>query len=291
MDGIIIINKEKEFTSNDVVQIVKHTLNEKVGHTGTLDPNATGVLPILIGKGTKISKYLINHDKIYEAVLQLGMKTETGDGEGSILEKIEVSNDTMEEENVNKVLLSFIGKQSQTPPMYSAIKINGKKLYDYAREGKKVEIPIRNIEIYNMNLIEISLIEKQIKFRVECSKGTYIRTLCEDIAERLGTIGFMKELNRIQVGEFNIAQSVKINELKEKKKNMEYLRNHIISIEKLFEGKEIVKLQEKELEKFLNGVKIDIDKKDGIYKIYDDKEKFIGIGVEKNKKMKRDVIL
>lgn len=291
MDGIIIINKEKEFTSNDVVQIVKHMLNEKVGHTGTLDPNATGVLPILIGKGTKISKYLINHDKIYEAVLQLGMKTETGDGEGSILEKIEVSNDTMEEGNVNKVLLSFIGKQSQTPPMYSAIKINGKKLYDYAREGKKVEIPIRNIEIYNMNLIEISLIEKRIKFRVECSKGTYIRTLCEDIAERLGTIGFMKELNRIQVGEFNIAQSVKINELKENKNNMEYLRNHIISIEKLFEGKEIVKLQEKELEKFLNGVKIDIDKKDGIYKIYDDKEKFIGIGVEKNKKMKRDVIL
>ncbi len=291
MDGIIIINKEKQFTSNDVVQIVKHTLNEKVGHTGTLDPNATGVLPILIGKGTKISKYLINHDKIYEAVLQLGMKTETGDGEGSILEKIEVSNDTMEEENVNKVLSSFIGKQSQTPPMYSAIKVDGRKLYDYAREGKKVEIPIRNIEIYNMNLIEISLIEKQIKFRVECSKGTYIRTLCEDIAERLGTIGFMKELNRIQVGEFNIEQSVKINELKENKNNMEYLRNHIISIEKLFEGKEIIKLQEKELEKFLNGVKIDIDKKDGIYKIYDDKEKFIGIGVEKNKKMKRDVIL
>ena len=247
MDGIIIINKEKQFTSNDVVQIVKHTLNEKVGHTGTLDPNATGVLPILIGKGTKISKYLINHDKIYEAVLQLGMKTETGDGEGSILEKIEVSNDTMEEENVNKVLSSFIGKQSQTPPMYSAIKVDGRKLYDYAREGKKVEIPIRNIEIYNMNLIEISLIEKQIKFRVECSKGTYIRTLCEDIAERLGTIGFMKELNRIQVGEFNIEQSVKINELKENKNNMEYLRNHIISIEKLFEGKEIIKLQEKEL--------------------------------------------
>ena len=262
MDGIIIINKEKQFTSNDVVQIVKHTLNEKVGHTGTLDPNATGVLPILIGKGTKISKYLINHDKIYEAVLQLGMKTETGDGEGSILEKIEVSNDTMEEENVNKVLSSFIGKQSQTPPMYSAIKVDGRKLYDYAREGKKVEIPIRNIEIYNMNLIEISLIEKQIKFRVECSKGTYIRTLCEDIAERLGTIGFMKELNRIQVGEFNIEQSVKINELKENKNNMEYLRNHIISIEKLFEGKEIIKLQEKELEKFLNGVKIGIDKKD-----------------------------
>lgn len=291
MDGIIIINKEKEFTSNDVVQIVKHTLNEKVGHTGTLDPNATGVLPILIGKGTKISKYLINHDKIYEAVLQLGIKTETGDGEGRILEEVEVSKDIIEVENVKKVLLSFVGKQSQTPPMYSAIKVDGRKLYDYAREGKKVDIPIRNIEIYDINLIEINLGEKQIKFRVECSKGTYIRTLCENIAERLGTIGFMKELNRIQVGEFNITQSVKINELKENKDNMEYLRNHIISIEKLFEKKEAIKLQEKELEKFLNGVKIDIDKEDGIYKIYDDKSRFIGIGVEKNRKMKRDVIL
>lgn len=291
MDGIIIINKEKEFTSNDVVQIVKHTLNEKVGHTGTLDPNATGVLPILVGKGTKISKYLINHDKIYEAVLQLGIKTETGDGEGRILEEVEVSKDIIEVENVKKVLLSFVGKQSQTPPMYSAIKVDGRKLYDYAREGKKVDIPIRNIEIYDINLIEINLGEKQIKFRVECSKGTYIRTLCENIAERLGTIGFMKELNRIQVGEFNITQSVKINELKENKDNMEYLRNHIISIEKLFEKKEAIKLQEKELEKFLNGVKIDIDKEDGIYKIYDDKSRFIGIGVEKNRKMKRDVIL
>ena len=291
MDGIIIINKEKEFTSNDVVQIVKHTLKEKVGHTGTLDPNATGVLPILVGKGTKISKYLINHDKIYEAVLQLGVKTETGDGEGKILEETEVSSNIMEAENIKKVLSSFIGKQSQTPPIFSAIKIDGKKLYDYAREGKKVEIPIRNIEIYNINLIEINLIEKQIKFRVECSKGTYIRTLCEDIAKRLGTIGFMKELNRIQVGEFNIEQAIKINELKENKENIEYLRNHIISIEKLFEKKEAIKLSEAELEKFLNGVKINIDKKDGIYKIYDNKSKFVGLGVEKDRKMKRDVIL
>lgn len=288
MDGIIIINKEKEFTSNDVVQIVKHTLNEKVGHTGTLDPNATGVLPILVGKGTKISKYLVNHDKIYEAVLQLGIKTETGDGEGKILEETLVSNEIMEEENVKKGLLSFIGRQQQIPPIYSAIKIEGKKLYDYAREGKKVDIPVRNIEIYNINLIEINSSEKQIKFRVECSKGTYIRTLCEDIAKKLGTIGYMKDLNRIQVGEFNIGQAIKINELKE---NKEYLRNYIISIEKLFEKKEAIKLSEAELEKFLNGVKINIDKKDGIYKIYDNKSKFIGLGVEKDRKMKRDVIL
>ena len=138
MDGIIIINKEKEYTSNDVVQILKHTLNEKVGHTGTLDPNATGVLPILIGKGTKISKYLVNHDKIYDATLQLGIKTDTADGEGQILEEKNFDKSILLEQNINKILQSFIGKQTQTPPMYSAIKVNGKKLYDYERKGEKI---------------------------------------------------------------------------------------------------------------------------------------------------------
>ena len=145
MNGIIIINKEKEYTSNDVVQIVKHTLNEKVGHTGTLDPNATGVLPILIGKGTKISKYLVNHDKIYKATLQLGIKTDTADGEGKILENEKIDKNILSEENINKTLKSFIGKQTQLPPIYSAIKVNGKKLYDYARNGEKIEVPARKI--------------------------------------------------------------------------------------------------------------------------------------------------
>ena len=230
MDGIIIINKEKEYTSNDVVQIVKHTLNEKVGHTGTLDPNATGVLPILIGKGTKISKYLVNHDKIYKATLQLGIKTDTADGEGKILENEKIDKNILSEENINKTLKSFIGKQTQLPPIYSAIKVNGKKLYDYARNGEKIEVPARNIEIYNIKLNKIDLQNNQIEVRIECSKGTYIRTLCEDIAKKLGTIGYMKELNRIQVGEFNIEKAIKIQELKANKNNIDYLKKRLTQI-------------------------------------------------------------
>ncbi len=291
MDGIIIINKEKEYTSNDVVQIVKHTLNEKVGHTGTLDPNATGVLPILIGKGTKISKYLVNHDKIYEATLQLGIKTDTADGEGKILESKEIDKNILSEENINKTLKSFKGKQTQMPPMYSAIKVNGKKLYDYARKGERIEVPVRNIEIYNLELNKIDLQNNQIDIRIECSKGTYIRTLCEDIAEKLGTIGYMKELNRIQVGEFNIEKAIKIEKLKSNKNNIDYLKENIISLEKVLENKEKITLSKKQLEIFLNGVKINSNNEDGIYRIYDDKENFIGTGILQNSKLKRDVIL
>ena len=188
MDGIIIVNKPKEHTSNDVVNKVKRLLNTKVGHTGTLDPNATGVLPLLLGKGTKFSKYLINHDKEYIATLKLGVKTSTADGEGKIVETKAVTDEMMDEKNITKKLEQFIGKQTQTPPIYSAIKVNGKKLYEYARSGKEVEIPSRNIEIYSIRLIEVNSSSCEIIFDVQCSKGTYIRTLCEDIAEKLGTV-------------------------------------------------------------------------------------------------------
>ena len=197
MDGIIIINKSKNCTSHDIVRKAKKILNEKVGHTGTLDPNATGVLPLLVGKGTQISKYLINHDKTYEAVLKLGEKTDTADIEGNIIETKQVQPSNLEKENVEKVLKSLIGKQEQIPPIYSAIKVNGKKLYEYARSGQNVEIEPRTIEIYNLELIKIE--NQEITYKVHCSKGTYIRTLCEQIAEKLGTVGYMKELNRTQV--------------------------------------------------------------------------------------------
>ncbi len=291
MNGIIIINKEKGYTSNDVVQIVRHTLNEKVGHAGTLDPNATGVLPLLIGKGTKISKYLIKHDKTYEAILQLGIRTDTGDGEGKVLKKVEVKKSILSNNNLNNVLSSFIGKQMQTPPIYSAIKINGKKLYNYARSGEKVEIPERNIEIYKMKLQKIDIDNNQVQFRVECSKGTYIRTLCEDIAKKLGTIGYMKELKRIQVGEFNIENSLKIEELERNKQNKEFLKQHIISIEDILKNVGKVILNDRQLKLFLNGVKISESYEDGVYKIYDERGKFIGTGIAKDKKVKRDIIL
>ena len=188
MDGIIIINKPKNYTSHDIVYKIKKATDEKVGHTGTLDPLATGVLPILIGKGTLCSKYLINHDKTYQVELKLGIKTETADSEGKIIEEKEVPEESLKKETVKEILNFFLGKQTQVPPIYSAIKVKGKKLYEYARKGEKIEIEPRNIEIYKIELKNVDKANKVISFEVSCSKGTYIRSLCEDIAKRLGTV-------------------------------------------------------------------------------------------------------
>ena len=282
MDGIIVINKPQNCTSHDIVRKAKRILNEKVGHTGTLDPNATGVLPLLVGKGTQISKYLINHDKIYEAVLKLGERTDTADIEGQVIEKKEVQQIKLQKENVEKVLKSLIGQQKQIPPIYSAIKINGKKLYEYARNGEKVEIEPRIIEIYNLELLKIE--NNEITYKVHCSKGTYIRTLCEQIAKKLDTVGYMKELKRIQVGEFIIENSITIEELKND------LHKNFITIEKYFENYNKINLNTKKLQLFLNGVQLTHDLNDGIYTIYCD-DKFIGIGTVKDKLLKRDIVI
>lgn len=290
MNGIIIINKPKNCTSHDIVYKIKKIVNEKVGHTGTLDPNATGVLPLLIGKGTEISKYLINHDKTYEAAIQLGEKRDTADVEGQVIQKKEVQASTLENEKVKKVLKSFIGKKLQTPPIYSAIKVKGKKLYEYARSGKEdmVEIPKREIEIYQITLQEIRQEQKELVFRVSCSKGTYIRSLCEDIANALGTVGYMKELTREKVGRFDLKESIKITELQN---NPLALQNHLITIETLFANKEKIVLTTKKERLFLNGVKLEIKKPDGVYRIYHENGKWIGLGVVKQNELKRDVVI
>lgn len=323
MDGIVLINKEKEWTSHDVVAKVKKLLNVKVGHTGTLDPNATGVLPLLLGNATKVSKYLINHDKEYIAELKLGIKTDTADGEGNIIEEkhvnlqekflegkelLKIKDDSFNnsliknETNINekikeelqKILNNFIGKNLQKPPMYSAIKVNGKKLYEYARENKEINIKPREIEIYNIKLLNIDLNENIIKFKVNCSKGTYIRTLCENIAEKLDTCGYMKNLQRTQVGEFNIENSITISKLEEKIRSKEILNNqenkYFINIEQLFSNCNEIRLNVEQLNKFLNGVKISNNKIDGIYRVYN-KNNFIGLGINKDKKLKRDIII
>ena len=287
MDGIIIINKQKNVTSHDIVHKAKKILNEKVGHTGTLDPNATGVLPLLLGKGTEISKYIINHDKIYEAELQLGEKRDTADIEGKIIENKLVDENELQDENVKKVLKNLIGKQEQIPPIYSAIKVKGKKLYEYARSGENVEIKPRTIEIYNMELIEIDRKNKIIRFRVNCSKGTYIRTLCEDLAEKLNTVGYMKNLRRIQVGEFNIENSISLEQLE----NKEIFQKNFITIEKYFEENQKIKLNEYKMKLFLNGVQLTYNLDDNIYKIYNTNNEFIGIGTVKNNLLKRDIII
>ena len=311
MDGIVIINKEKEYTSHDVVAKVKKILNEKkVGHTGTLDPNATGVLPILLGKGTKLSKYLINHNKIYEATLKLGEKTDTADIEGKITEEKDVKKENLSQENVTKVLKEFIGKSKQVPPMYSAIKVNGKKLYEYARKGQEVKLEPRQIEIYGIELLNINKAEKQINFRVQCSKGTYIRSLCEDIAEKLGTVGFMKELKRTVVGDFKIENAITLEELREKIENKDY--SCIISVEEIFKEKDRIDLKSQNYSKYVNGVKLDVENckiteldvtlrnikaepkecnlKDEVYRIYLD-NKFLGLGIVSENKLKRDLII
>ena len=289
MDGIIIINKQAGCTSHDIVYKVKKISNEKVGHTGTLDPLAEGVLPILIGKGTLCSKYLINHDKKYFVKLQLGIKTETADKEGKIVETQNVDKNILNKENVINILNSFIGKQEQIPPIYSAIKVNGKKLYEYARNGKNVEIKPRVIEIYDIKLQDIDKEKNQINFTVHCGKGTYIRSLCEDIATKLGTIGYMEYLQRTEVGKFKIENSIKIEQLENDKK---FLEKNIIPIEKIFENKKIIKLSDKQLKMFLNGVKIFQEFPDDIYRIYNNNNnKFIGTGIVNEKKLKRDIIL
>ena len=284
MDGIIIINKEKEYTSHDVVAKVKKILNEKkVGHTGTLDPNATGVLPILLGKGTKLSKYLINHNKIYEATLKLGEKTDTADIEGEIIEEKDVRKENISKENIAKILQEFIGKSKQVPPMYSAIKVKGKKLYEYARKGQTIEIKPREIEIYSIELLNIN--NNEITFRVHCSKGTYIRTLCENIAEKLETVGYMKDLKRIEVGEFNIKNAITLKELENKKGKA------VISIEDFLKDKNTITLNIKKLNLFLNGVNLKVEQVDGVYRIYNEKNEFIGTGTIKNNILKRDIIV
>ena len=201
--GIIVIQKEKGFTSHDVVARLRGILHmKKIGHTGTLDPDAVGVLPVALGKGTKLVDLLTDKEKTYEAVLHLGITTDTQDMSGTVLEEKPVS---VTEEQVREVLKSFVGEQMQVPPMYSALKVNGKKLYELAREGRTVERKARPVCFYEIEPLEMNL--PLVKIRVTCSKGTYIRTLCNDIGEKLGCGGCMEELLRSKVGRYTLEES------------------------------------------------------------------------------------
>lgn len=290
MDGIILIDKPKGVTSHDIVYKVKKLLNEKVGHTGTLDPNATGVLPLLVGRGTKLSKYLINHDKTYIVTLKLGEKTDTADSEGKVIEKKEVSKEVFSKEKLLQTFSNFTGKILQTPPIYSAIKVNGKKLYEYARKGQEIEVKPREIEIYKISLIEINQIANTIEFEVSCSKGTYIRSLCEDIAKELNTVGYMKELRRVQVGEFLIKDSITVEDLQKNEDNKDFILSHFIDLQKYFAKFRIIELSQEEARKFLNGVKLSSNKENGIYRVQSE-NKLIGTGILENNKLKRDIII
>lgn len=293
MDGILIVKKEKGITSHDVVAKIKRITKTKVGHTGTLDPMATGVLPLLLGEGTKLSKYLIEHDKIYEAVVNLGRKTDSADGEGKVIEEKEVDKNVFQTEKIQTVLKQLEGKQKQKPPIYSAIKIKGKKLYEYARKNEEIEIPEREIEVYSIQLINFNEEEKTIFFRVHCSKGTYIRSLCETIAEKLETIGYMKELNRIKVGKFTIDQAISLVQIEEAEKGQDksFWKKNLITIEQFLENKASIKLNERQLTLFFNGVQQTRKEKDEIYRIYNEKNQFIGTGIIEKNLLKRDIVI
>ncbi len=298
MDGILIVDKQKGMTSFDVVREVRKKYNtKKVGHIGTLDPLATGVLTVLIGKATKLSDFLMEHEKEYISTLKLGKSTDTGDSEGNILEEKEIDSKIYEkkisskkDENlkaykkIEEAFKSFIGESLQTPPMYSAIKIQGKKLYEFAREGKTVEREQRKITIKEITLLNIDEDNNEIKYKVTCSKGTYIRVLCEDIAKKLGTVGYMKELRRTRIGNFKVEDAGKFIEIED-----------ILT--------DIPKVEVNDYDKLINGVKISIknqiiqekdefikDNYDGLVNLYYG-GKYIGIGEIKNKILKRKIIL
>lgn len=289
MQGILIINKPKGLTSQDVVSKTKKILNvKKAGHTGTLDPMATGVLPVLIGNYTKLSKYLIEHDKTYVAKIKLGEKRDTGDQEGKVVDRRDVEINNLSEENIKSKLEEFIGKQEQIPPMYSAIKVNGKKLYEYAREGKEVKVTPRQIEIYNIKLLDIDKERLEIEFEVSCSKGTYIRVLCENIAEKIETVGYMSKLTRTKVDKFTLENAITFDELEKRKENIE---NDLIKMEDIFSDLRKITLNKRKEELFLNGVMLTFEYEDGLYNIYNATNNYLGTGTVKNKLLKRDTIL
>ena len=212
INGIVNIYKEKGYTSHDVVAVLRKVVGQKkIGHTGTLDPDATGVLPVCLGRATKVCELLTDHDKTYEALLLLGKTTDTQDISGEVLEERDPGDLT--EEEVRSCIESFIGEYDQIPPMYSALKVNGKKLYELAREGKTVERKSRKVQIHGIRILEMNL--PHVRMEVDCSKGTYIRSLCVDIGKALGYPAHMTALVRNQSGHFTIDQAVTLEELEE----------------------------------------------------------------------------
>ena len=210
--GVINIYKEKGYTSHDVVAKLRGILKQKkIGHTGTLDPDAEGVLPVCLGRATKLCDLLTDKDKTYRAVMLLGTVTDTQDISGTVLQKKEVN---VSEEEVQEAIRSFEGAYDQIPPMYSALKVNGKRLYELAREGKEVERKPRPVTIFEIKTESIEL--PRVVMTVKCSKGTYIRTLCHDIGEKLGCGGCMEQLIRTKAGRFSIEESFKISEVEQK---------------------------------------------------------------------------
>jgi tRNA pseudouridine55 synthase len=258
MDKILVVNKPKDCTSRDVINKLNKIFNEKkMGHTGTLDPFATGVLVVCMGKYTKLVDLLTNLDKEYVGTIKLGIKTDTLDITGNILEKRECKTT---KENVNKVFKSFIGTYMQEVPKYSAVKIDGKKLYEYARNNESIELPKRKVSIYSLDLLNLT--NDEITFKTKVSKGTYIRSLAQDICNSLNIIGTLSSLERTKQGVFTIDNSYTLEDIS----NNNYNLLDVTDILKY----PIIKVNNDNRNLFINGNKVNLDLKDNKYYIYDD---------------------
>lgn len=301
LNGVINVYKEKGFTSFDVVAKLRGILKQKkIGHTGTLDPDATGVLPVCLGIGTKLCDMLTDKSKEYKAVMLFGMDTDTEDVSGKVLSRMSVSDmektilETFGKDNcadnagleqiIADVIMSFVGPYSQIPPMYSAIKVDGKKLYELARAGITIERKPRNVEIYSIDIEKIEF--PRVYFTVHCMKGTYIRSLCRDIAKKLNVCGCMEELTRTKVSIFELDKSLTLAEIEaivkdESKDISDYIKKVdevFDTYEKVYVKSEFVKLAHNGNEMFTNMINEAEKLQAGeFYRVYDDENVFIGV--------------
>ena len=283
--GILNIDKPAGITSYDVVDVIKKLfIGSKVGHTGTLDPVATGVLPILIGDATKLSDNLTAENKAYRVKMLLGVETNTYDITGKIVYASIVNQDEI---YIRERIKRFIGVQEQIPPQYSAIKVEGKRAYQYAREGKEVELKPRTIEIYDINNIAVDLRKREVSFDVYCTKGTYVRSLVNDIGKKLGCGATMVELIRLKNGNFDIKDSIPLYEFL--KLNYEEMKKRIISIDDYYTDLKRINMNEIEYTKFVNGVKLEYNEQDKLVKVYVN-NKYKGLGQIKDSILKRYLI-
>ena len=274
MNGIVIVDKPQEWTSQDVTARLRRVFNtRRIGHGGTLDPMATGVLPVFVGRATRGVEFFEHAEKAYEAVLRLGMTTDTEDVFGNVLETREVQ---VSERDFLGILDLFRGKIQQVPPMYSALKVNGQKLCDLARKGKEVERQPREIEIFELTCLEFT--GQTARLRVRCSKGTYIRTLCKDIGEALGCGGCMEALRRVQAGEYTIMEAVPLQELLETQEPEKYLRG----VDTMFRGHPAVKLTANQEKRCRNGNSFSLDLPDGTYRAYSQSGEFLMLAKVEN---------
>ena len=274
MDGIVIVDKPRDWTSQDVTARLRRVFGTRhIGHGGTLDPMATGVLPVFVGRATRGVEFFEHAEKTYETVLRLGLTTDTEDITGTVLTEAPVS---VTDEQVEGALDAFRGEIMQVPPMYSALKVNGQKLCDLARKGKTVERQPRPITIHELRLLERE--ENTLRLRVRCSKGTYIRTLCKDIGEDLGCGGCMERLRRVQAGEYTIEEAVPLQELLDTAEPEKYLRG----VDTMFRNYPAVTLTANQEKRCRNGNPFSVRLEEGTYRAYSQSGEFLMLATVKN---------